>query len=838
MDAHGVIAPWHQGLNGQCDYRVRIAAETLKRYPWTTTNAAIAAYPHYVFSGHWTIATNGLITPVTPKDWDNADIGQRAVCVLHGMTDYYRYTGDPAAVAHLTYMGNFLLEACLTPPDHPWPDFPISAPVKGKAYWKCDTNGMIQLDLCADMGRALLRTYQLTGNERWLAAARHWGDLLAERCHLEPASDPWPRYANPESAPWKNKKQTGGVVMILAFLDEFVRLGHAGKEGQILQAREAGLRYLRDRLLPAWLADDTWGRYFWDWENPTQGCTLTAEVPAYLIAQRSLFPGWRQDARNIMTLFYNRTSAAPQSGGDVFNGAWAYPESSPCCGRSLWYSPLLVGRTLAQYAAETGDPWAREMAVRQLILQTYDAHDTGITEDNIDGGIIVNGVWFNIAHPLPLRWVLEAISWLPEQLDASRENHVVRSSAVVNQVRYGDGEIAYSTFDAPPRTVDVLRLSFKPAKITADGRSLRRRRDLSANGYTLKPLPNGDAIVHIRHDGAKEVVVRGKIPQQVMDDAAFSYEGAWTIEENAAALGRTLRVTETKGAVLTARFVGNQVRLLGPASPAGGLADVFLDGVKQSVPIDCWNPSPRSQQVLYYRNGLPNREHTLSIVATGEGNPYSQGCQISGDAVLFSAETAPCSFPTGGGPKDAQRLIFGYPSRQDYRDVKGHWWRPGTEIVTRLAALKDTVAECWWTNAVAEPIGGTSDPEVYRYGYHARDFWVNLTVGPGRYFVRLKFAATRGLNTRTNFFDILLNGRKVVERLDVAATAGGPNKAADLVFDDITPKNGVIEVRCTGLRTIEGGHAVQGEAFIQAFEIGPGHGGQGATPTASSATVN
>src|ERR1035441_690456 len=52
VDSHGVIAPWYPGLNGQCDLRVRIAAETLKRYPWTTTHTAIAAYPDYVFSGH------------------------------------------------------------------------------------------------------------------------------------------------------------------------------------------------------------------------------------------------------------------------------------------------------------------------------------------------------------------------------------------------------------------------------------------------------------------------------------------------------------------------------------------------------------------------------------------------------------------------------------------------------------------------------------------------------------------------------------------------------------------------------------------------------------------
>ena len=171
VDAHGIIAPWYPGLNGQCDLRVRIAAETLKRYPWTTTNTAIAAYPDYVFSGHWQITSNGMILPKNPGDWGNGDIGQRSTSVLMSLVDYYRYSGDPAAIAHLTYMGDFLVDYCQTPPDHPWPGFLISVPVKGKAYWRCDTNGMIQLDISANMGQGLLRAYQVTGNPRWLAAA-------------------------------------------------------------------------------------------------------------------------------------------------------------------------------------------------------------------------------------------------------------------------------------------------------------------------------------------------------------------------------------------------------------------------------------------------------------------------------------------------------------------------------------------------------------------------------------------------------------------------------------------------------------------------------------------
>ncbi len=772
-DTHEVIAPWYRGLNGQCDFRIRIAAETLKRYPWTDTNHAIAAYPDYLFTSLWQIDPDGRITPKAPDAWMNGDLGQRATSLLNGWVDYYRYTGDPAAVAHLTYLGEFLLDHCVTPPDHPWPGLFVSVPVKGKAYGKCDPEGMIQLDICASTGQGLLRAYQVTGQSRWLAAAQHWGDLLAERCRRNPSEDPWGRYANPDSAPWKDNKQTGGVTMILAFLDDLIRLGHTGRDNSIVAARDAGRAYLRDRLLLAWAVDDTWGRYFWDWANPTQNCLTTPDAARYLLDHQAEFPNWRHDVRNILTLFLHRSSAAPDSRGDVYSGAWAFPESNACCGRSLWYSPFLLAPALAEYGVRAESDWARELAYRMMVLQTYDAQETGVTEDNIDGGVIVNGNWLNIAHPLPLRWMLAALAWLPEELGASRENHIVRATAVVNSVVYGKDRIEYATFDAPPGTMETLRLAFTPSTISADGVVLPQRPELNQNGHVVKLLPNGDAIVSIRHDGARRIAITGPDPQIVQDDPTLTVEGHWHNEPDDAAYGRTLRFANTTGASITARFQGSQVRLVGRVGPDGGLADVFLDGAKQAVPIDCWNPVPRSQQVLYYRNGLTDGAHLLKVVARGAKNPYATDCRLSIDAVQSSAAVGASHYPSGSGPQGHQRLIFGSTRREDYRDAQGNTWRPATEWVTRLAPGADPVAACWWTAPTPEPIEGSADPELYRYGVHARDFWVNLTVGPGRYYARLKFAATRGLDAHKNPFDIRINGERVGTALDVAATAGG-----------------------------------------------------------------
>jgi hypothetical protein len=832
-DDQGVIAPWYNGLNGQCDYRIRIAAETLKRYPWTTTNNAVAAYPHYIFSGAWRINTNGDINPITPNDWDNGDLGQRATSLFNGMTDYYRYTGDPAAIAQLTYMADFLLDHSVTPPGHPWPGLFVSVPTKGKSYGDANPQGYIQLDICASAGRGLLRAYQLTGNKRWLEGAKHWADVMVEHCNPSPGAEPWPRYANPEDVKWGKQKdgnlQTGGVTLMLAFLDELIRLGETGNGDAFLKARVAGKRYLSETLLPAWIASPTWGCYFWDWPNAVQNCLTTPDAACYLIEHPTDFPNWRNDARNVLTLFLNRTSVNPGSGVDVYSGGWAYAESSSCCGRSLWYAPLNVAPTIAEWAAMTGDDWARELAYRQIVLQTYDIHESGVTEDNIDGGVIVNGAWFNIAHPLPLRFLMTALQWMPEELGASRENHIVRSSAVVNFVKYGSGEIIYSTFDAPAQTVDVLRLAYVPKIVKANGESLRKRSDLQANGYTVRELPNGDAIVTIRHDDCQEVSVSGKDPQKMAEDDTLKFDGGWRNESDNLASGKSLHLSRVKGASVIIPFFGNQVRLIGRADLNGGLADIYLDDKKQLVPIDCWNPKRRDQQVLYYKNGLADGAHILRLVARGEHNPYSTGDSIYVDGAQSSDATGKYNFPANTGPTNAQRMIFGYSGREDYIDSRGQRWKPATEFVTRIASGRDSIPACWWIVACSNNVAGNPDPELYRYGVHAPEFWANLTVGPGKYHAILKLAATHDLEKRTNYFTIFINGRRMIEKLNVASAAGGPNRTLDLAFDNLAPLHGIIEVRLKAPPPTSTNTAAYAEAFLQALEIGPGPAGKSST---------
>ncbi|MEI6915170.1 MAG: malectin domain-containing carbohydrate-binding protein [Armatimonadota bacterium] len=810
-DANGVIAPWYTGQNGQFDERIRVSMETLKRYPWLNKAGAEAVVPEYLLSSFWRISPEGAITTPKLTDWMNGDRGQLASYVLYLMPDYYMYSGDPQAVAHATMEADAFLKLAMTPPDHPWPSFPISVPTNGKPYAQCDPHGKIQLDVAARVGYGMLKTYMLTGDKRYFDAVKHWADVFAEKCDKTPGAMPWKRWANPEDVGFPHNKgpftendlkMTGGVVWILYMLDGVIRLGYTGANNSVVEARNAARVYLRDKLLPNWTVNDTWGRQYWDWLNPVQVPNVTAYVARYMMDNKDYFPNWRTDCRNIMTLCLNHTCVNPGSNGDVYSGAWATPESLNCCGRCLSAGPLLYGTAWARLAVETDSEWAKEITRRQMILVTYDFDDKGIAQDKIDGGMQTNASWFESAHLAPLKIMLGITGWMPETFGPNRENHIVRSSSVVNHVVYDVGKIVYSTFDAPDNTVDVLRLAFTPESIEANGKTLKPRGDSQGIGYTIKRLSNGDCIVTVRHDGAKNVVVRGDDPQKMIDEGS--------------------KRLSAKDSSASYKFKGNQFRVIGAVDAEGGLADVYLDGAKQLVSIDCWSPRPLKRQVLYSKSGLPNTDHELKVVARGAKNPRSGGTHINIYGLQCSSATGNLAVGKGAGPTEPQRWVLGYAKRYDYVDSKGDKWWPSGEWIIRSGANKDSIERAWWTEAVKGNVAGTPDPELYRYGIHGAELIMNFTVGPGNYHARLKFAATRGIDSKKNRVTILINSTPVALDVDIEATAGGANRAVDLVFNNVKPKNGIVEI------VLRGGP--DGEAFVQAVEVGLGDGGKGAVP--------
>jgi hypothetical protein len=823
LDSDGVIAPWYQGLNGQLDERLNIAVNVYKRYPWVDKPKAVMAAPDFIYNSHWSIKPDGTILIPPTTDWMCGDLAQRTWSTIKGLTAYYQYSGDPIAFVYIPLAVDYILDYGLTDEGADWPLFPISTPTRGRAYGKCDPAGRNQLDLCAIEGIEVLRAYKLTGNPRYFEMVKHWGDVFAAKCQFaHPDSAPWNRYVDPSVVGWSDVL-TGTTSIIVDFLDDLIRAGYSGKHGAILRARDAGRRFLNERMLPAWWVDDTWGRTYWDWDNPMM-CGMVSMCADHFMKYPKAYPNWRNDLRNMLSLAWNRNCAAPDSHGDVYGGGWAFPESSVCCGTSLSYNQYTAGPTLIRFGALAHSEWAAEIGRRMMLMATYDSLPNGVVKDGLFGDQVATAEWSNLAHPWPLCQVLEAMAWLPGNFAPNRENHIVRSTSVVQNVHYDKGRITYTTFDSPPGAQEVMRLAFRPSSVQANGRRLKERSNLDANGYSLASLSNGDWIVTVRHDACRNVQVAGDDPQQMAGLASFGFVGSWAAIQDSAAPGGLFRAADRAGATMTFPFSGNQVRLLGAVGPDGGWADAFVDGVKEPTLIECWNPAARCHQPVFLKNGLSNGLHELKIVVRGEKNPLAGGAMVRVESALCSAADGDAGYGSGGGPRGPQRMIFGYTGRENYIDSNSNAWSPGTEFVVRTGFGVDTVEKSWWLNRRSMYIGGTADEEIYRYGVHAPELWVNLTVAPGNYLVRLHWADTpetpwveregkwQPVSRPTT---VLINGRTFIEDLNVRKEAG-TFRAYTREFQDIRPQNGVIELRFKSTP----GH----DAMIQALEIIPAGG--------------
>jgi hypothetical protein len=156
----------------------------------------------------------------------------------------------------------------------------------------------------------------------------------------------------------------------------------------------------------------------------------------------------------------------------------------------------------ALYAERTGDDVARQRAVGSLNYASYFTDDDGRVV--CCGDDFANGYWFTDGYSDYTRSFNWAMAALPE-LAPQRQDHLLGSSSVVQRVSYGRRSVGYRAFDGSG--TEVLRLSFEPSAVTADGRSLDAQDTLDAEGFTVEPAGGGDFVVRVRRDAARNVAI-------------------------------------------------------------------------------------------------------------------------------------------------------------------------------------------------------------------------------------------------------------------------------------------------------------------------------------------
>jgi hypothetical protein len=402
-----------------------------------------------------------------------------------------------------------------TPADWNWASVPYATNCKNAPeYGGClqdiprDFIGGIETDKIGELGTGYVLFYEMTGERKYLDAATKCADALVK--HAKPGDEnhtPWPFRVDGRTGRLlgglldarleqvTDGEDYGGMVVAnVRLLDELVRL-QVGDTASYEKTRALAWKWILDYPM----VNDRWSGYFEDVpENKKDLNQALPTMTAYYILSRpdpaEVDPDWANHVGHILDWVQHSLGRGP------FFGAWAIdeqgepPDFRGCCSPSgLASDTSRWGAINAMFSEKSGDQRARENAFRSLNYATYFAASDGKISCC---GAEFNEYWFDDGYADYSRNFSWAMGAVPEFAPMG-ENHLLRSTSVVQNVRYSDHSVQYRTF--APGATEVLRLHFQPSRVTAGDASLQLHDNLKTEGYTLQALAGGDFVVRVRH---------------------------------------------------------------------------------------------------------------------------------------------------------------------------------------------------------------------------------------------------------------------------------------------------------------------------------------------------
>jgi hypothetical protein len=127
------------------------------------------------------------------------------------------------------------------------------------------------------------------------------------------------------------------------------------------------------------------------------------------------------------------------------------------------------------------------------------------------------------------------------------------------------------------------------------------------------------------------------IERVAWSDSRWKWSGSWQAVEFRDPGGADFQMTDEKGAEASIQFTGTGAILVGPLLPAGGLAEIFLDGVQVgTVDVHPDDTIRRRREAVWHAFGLEDKEHALKLVVLGEPYKDSEGAEIGiRDLIVF-----------------------------------------------------------------------------------------------------------------------------------------------------------------------------------------------------------
>ena len=520
LDAHGKLLSWVNPQERAYDQVVRLGWDFLKNKVPVESN------------GLKTYLTHSTFDPSTlhGTDWPHHPAGLYAMFVDSALA-YFAYTGDSEVLDRVREMLDYQLAHGTTPSGWDWANVPYASSdadaleyfgaddryycnKEDKLNFACgvgDGHYVLEPDKIGELGLGYLRYYQLTGESKYREGAIACANGLA--AHVRPGDlthSPWPfRVFAHTNVP--REEYTSDVIGPVKLFDELIRLGLGNVTAY---RRSRGTAW--DWMMNFPMKNNLWGAYFEDvafdtiLENWNQYCAL--ETARYLLTYPETDSDWKSHAVGLIG-WAEKTFAVDVKATDRYR--WVQLE--PIQYGRQWGANVIseqtrddmnkMGSHTSRYASlcalwyeKTGDESFKEKAFRSFNWATYMAHEDGL----ITEAMAEHEFWFSDGYADYIRHFFSGMGSVPEWAPP-KENHLLRSSSVVQKIQYKSSEISYTTFD--PEADEVLRVAFTPTRITANGAALARRSDLMEPGWVFDA---STGVLRVRHQKAKNIVISGK----------------------------------------------------------------------------------------------------------------------------------------------------------------------------------------------------------------------------------------------------------------------------------------------------------------------------------------
>lgn len=402
---------------------------------------------------------------------------------------YYVYSGDEEALKRAEELAQWNL-AHSTPKDWLYSGVPYSTvsngrpPVAGDGTK--DGDAIIPI-FGPGMGGSYLQLYRTTGKVEYLKAAQHIADTLVK---TQLPGGNWPFRVNPKTGEVK-EQYTSAIIFVAMFfenLDTFTKTDtYAAPRKKVI-----------DWILNNPVKDMHWGGLFEDIGNAPKNRTNgdCMETAAYLIRHRDENKEYLPIAMKLLdwvkATFVDET-------GHMYAPAPATREQLACNFRMSVHTGHWA-MILAQLYELTGDQKYLTGVKNAAAYITYHMQSDNRICVGPEWDQQGHGFWYSIQFAC-VNQMCALMGFMPDQAPDG-ENHLLKSSAVVQKIRYEPSSVIYTT-DA--HSNDLLKLAFTPKSITVGGKELAAG-DGTTKGWKFDSKTN---VLHLSHDKG-EVAVAAK----------------------------------------------------------------------------------------------------------------------------------------------------------------------------------------------------------------------------------------------------------------------------------------------------------------------------------------